>query len=76
MSGGIIHPVVADLVDDEQVWLGQRLHPLSNGIVVLRLLQRLNQIMPRREIDGLPLFNRLQCEGNGQVSLPHAGRAE
>jgi hypothetical protein len=70
MRCGIVHLSVPDLIDDEQIRLGEDLHFLFNRVVLVRLLQRLDHVMGSDEINGVSLLNRLQRQGNGQMGFP------
>lgn len=45
-------------------------------VVLVRLLQRLDHVMGSDEINGVPLLNRLQRQGNGQMGFPDSRRSQ
>ena len=65
---------VSDLVDDQQGEAAIVADPLAKGAVAFGLGEGRDDVGERAEVDAAAGFDRLDTEGEAQVSLPGSGR--
>lgn len=70
------HGEIADLVDDQKGWIGQRLHPVQELAGPVGFLEAHDEIGEGAIVDTASALGRGDRQADGQVCLAHTGGVE